>query len=127
MLKFYRCPHCGNIIEMVDDKGVVPFCCGEKMLPLKENTEENVALEKHIPVYEEKDNRIFVKVGEIEHPMLETHFIEWIYLITDRGVARRRLKPGQAPVVSFALEEGEVPLEVLAYCNLHGLWGKSID
>ena len=29
--RFYICPHCGNIVEMVNDAGVKPFCCGQKM------------------------------------------------------------------------------------------------
>ena len=28
-VKFYICPHCGNIVEMVKDAGVKPFCCGQ--------------------------------------------------------------------------------------------------
>jgi superoxide reductase len=53
--------------------------------------------------------------------MAEEHSILWIELKTDRGVQRKHLNPGEAPKVSFALA-GEKPLEVYAYCNLHGLW-----
>ena len=30
-VKFFRCSHCGNIVEMVNNVGVPIFCCGEKM------------------------------------------------------------------------------------------------
>ena len=30
-VKYYVCNHCGNIIEMVKDKGVPVICCGEAM------------------------------------------------------------------------------------------------
>jgi len=47
--KFYICPHCGNLIGMVKDKGVPVMCCGQKMQPLVPNTVE-ASGEKHIPV-----------------------------------------------------------------------------
>ena len=47
--KFYICPHCGNLIGMVKDKGVPVVCCGQKMQPLVPNTVE-ASGEKHIPV-----------------------------------------------------------------------------
>ena len=34
-VKYYVCNHCGNIIEMVKDKGVPVICCGEAMHELK--------------------------------------------------------------------------------------------
>ena len=44
-----------------------------------------------------------------------------IYLETDKGGARKALKPGDAPEACFALCN-ETPVAVYAYCNLHGLW-----
>ena len=29
--KFYKCPHCGNVIVKMVDGGPVPVCCGEPM------------------------------------------------------------------------------------------------
>lgn len=34
-VKYYKCMHCGNIIEKIDDKGVPVICCGEPMQELK--------------------------------------------------------------------------------------------
>jgi bacterioferritin-associated ferredoxin len=48
-----------------------------------------------------------------------------VYLQTDRGGQRKNLKVGEAPVVSFAIQD-EKPLAVYAYCNLHGLWKAEI-
>ena len=39
----------------------------------------DAAVEKHVPVYTLDGNLVHV-VGEIKHPMLEEHFIEWITL-----------------------------------------------
>ena len=34
----------------------------------------------------------------------------------------KALTAGSAPAVTFALTEDDKPVEVYAYCNLHGLW-----
>ncbi len=121
MMKFYRCAHCGNIIAFVENKGVPVACCGEKMNEIAANTTD-AALEKHVPVYEIKDGIVKVTIGEVDHPMLEEHFIQWVALETKEGKQRKILKPGQKPEVSFALTEGDEIVAVYEYCNLHGLW-----
>ena len=119
--RFYICEHCGNIIAMVHDSGVPIMCCGQKMKEIIPGTTD-AAKEKHIPVYEVKDNKVFVTVGEVEHPMQSEHYIEWVSLQTKYGNQRKVLKPGDAPKVCFALCEGDEVEAVYAYCNLHGLW-----
>ena len=123
--KFYICPHCGNIVEMVHNAGPKPFCCGQKMNELVPNTVE-ASGEKHIPAVQVGENRVEVNVGSVNHPMEEVHWIEWVQLITDQGSYRKWLNPGQAPNVSFLLN-GEKPLAVYAYCNLHGLWKTELN
>ena len=118
--KFYICPHCGYIIEMVHDIGVKPFCCGQKMDLLEPNTVE-ASGEKHIPAVTVNGNIVEVNVGSVDHPMLDEHWIEWVYLRTEKGSQRKFLNPGEAPKLSFTLVDDK-PLEVYAYCNLHGLW-----
>ena len=120
-LKFFRCEHCGNIIEMVEDKGVPVVCCGQRMTELVAGTSDG-AREKHVPVYEVKDNIVHVKVGEVAHPMIPEHYIEWIVLQTKNGVQRKELNPGDKPEACFALCDGDEVEVVYAYCNLHGLW-----
>ena len=92
-----------------------------KLVEVKGNTTE-AAVEKHIPVYEIKDNVVYVKVGEVEHPMVDVHYIKWVLLVTDKGSYLKKLRPNQAPATKFIIEDSEVVLEVYAYCNLHGLW-----
>ena len=120
-LKFFSCEHCGNIIEMVEDKGVPVVCCGQRMTELVAGTSDG-AREKHVPVYEVKDNIVHVKVGEVAHPMIPEHYIEWIVLQTKNGVQRKELNPGDKPEACFALCDGDEVEAVYAYCNLHGLW-----
>lgn len=118
--KFYICRHCGNIIGMIESSGVPVVCCGEKMEQLIPNTTE-AAGEKHVPVVTVEGNTVSVKVGSVEHPMTDDHYIQWIYLETEKGGQRKNLKPGETPAAKFVLEDDE-PVGVYAYCNLHGLW-----
>jgi len=118
--KFYICEHCGNIIGMVHDSGVPVVCCGQKMTRLEPGTVE-ASHEKHIPVVSVEDGKVKVNIGSVPHPMTDEHFIQWVYLQTDRGGQRKCLSPGDTPELSFALAE-EKPVAVYAYCNLHGLW-----
>lgn len=118
--RFYICNRCGNIVQMINDSGVNPVCCGEKMTELIAGTVE-ASLEKHVPVVTVEGNTVKVEVGSVIHPMTEEHSITWIWLQTDKGGVRRDLTPGSDPVVTFSLG-GEKPVAVYAYCNLHGLW-----
>ncbi len=117
--KFYICRHCGNQIQIVKNAGVPVMCCGEKMHELVPNTTE-AAGEKHLPVVTLDGGKVIVNVGAVNHPMVEDHFIEWVYIETENGGIRRELKPGSEPIVSISLDEK--PTAVYAYCNLHGLW-----
>lgn len=123
-VKFYVCERCGNIVEKIKDSGVTPHCCGQKMTELIAGTVE-ASREKHIPVVNVSEGTVEVLVGSVLHPMAEEHNISWIYLETDKGGQRRDLKPSEEPRAVFALN-GEKPLAVYAYCNLHGLWKTEI-
>ena len=117
---FYICKHCGNIAMKPVDAGVPLVCCGEKMEVLEPNTTD-AATEKHVPVITIDGDRVHVAVGSVEHPMTEEHYIEWVYLVTEKGVQSKCFKPGDAPAADFALVDDKV-IEAYAYCNLHGLW-----
>ena len=67
-VKFFKCVHCGNIVEMVQDSGVPLVCCGEKMKELTANMVD-ASTEKHVPVVNVEGNKVKVKVGEVTHPM----------------------------------------------------------
>lgn len=118
--KFYICPHCGNLVEMVNDAGVNPVCCGQKMTELVPNTVE-ASGEKHIPVVSVENGVVTVNVGSVDHPMVDEHFIQWVHLETEQGSQRKYLKPGEAPHAVFHLGDDKA-IAVYEYCNLHGLW-----
>lgn len=119
--KFFICEHCGNIIAMVDNKGVPVMCCGQKMTELVPGSVD-AAVEKHVPVVSVEGNLVTVTVGSVAHPMLPEHSIKWISLQTEQGNQRKVLKPGDAPTAQFALCEGDKVVAAYAYCDLHGLW-----
>ncbi len=119
--RFFLCKHCGNLIGMIEDAGVPIVCCGEPMEHLIPDTVE-ASKEKHIPVVTVDGSTITVAVGSVAHPMTEEHHISWVYLQTTLGGQRKNLTAGIDPKVTFALSDGETPIAVYAYCNLHGLW-----
>jgi len=114
----YKCEVCGNIVEVLHTGAGELVCCGQPMKLMTENTED-AAEEKHIPVVEKTDTGVKVKVGSVDHPMDEDHYIEWIEVIVDGRVYRQDLKTGNKPEAKF-ITQGNVVAR--AYCNLHGLW-----
>ena len=119
--EIYKCEICGNIVEVLHEGGGQLVCCGEPMKLLKENTVD-ASLEKHVPVIEETEKGIIVKVGSIPHPMEEKHYIEWIEIITkDNKTDKKFLNPGEKPEAEFCISIDNV-LFAREYCNLHGLW-----
>ena len=117
--KFYRCAHCGNVIQKVVDKKVPVVCCGQKMEKLIPGTVE-ASVEKHLPVVTWVDEHtIKVEVGSVAHPMLEEHHIAFVYVETENGGIRVDLKDKPEAVIALGDQK---PVAVYEYCNLHGLW-----
>ena len=115
---FYKCPICGNIIELIEGDNSHIVCCGKQMEELKANTVD-AAVEKHIPVYEKIEDEIVVRVGELEHPMEKDHYIMWIAQVTENKMIRVQLYPEQSTETRFPYIKGA---SLYAYCNKHGLW-----
>jgi len=118
-LQVYKCEICGNIVEVLHEGAGELVCCGQPMKLYVENTVD-AAREKHVPVVEETECGIKVKVGSVPHPMEEEHYIEWIEVVADGKAYRQFLKPGDAPEALFDIVAEEITAR--AYCNLHGLW-----
>ena len=122
--KFYVCKHCGNVVTFINESGAPLTCCGEHMTQIVPNTVD-AAVEKHIPVVTVEDGIVMVEVGSVEHPMTPEHFIQWIYIETDKGFQMKYLTPEDKPKAVFSLKNEEV-IAVYEFCNLHGLWKKEI-
>ena len=121
-MEIYKCEVCGNIVEVLHEAGGILVCCGEPM-KLQEEQTADASTEKHVPVVEEVEDGIVVKVGSVPHPMTEEHYIEWIQLITPDGKhsPRHFLKPGEEASTKVKMKLGG---DVIAreYCSVHGLW-----
>lgn len=119
MLEIYKCEKCGNIVEIYHEGDGDLVCCGENMKLLEEKTADKTT-EKHVPIVEAVDGGYKVTVGSTLHPMLETHYIEWIQLVTEKQVLTQFLKPGDEPIAVF--KTADKVLYAREYCNIHSLW-----
>ena len=108
-MKFYK----------IDDQIII----SDKELPVGTELVANTvdaAKEKHVPVIEVSGDEVRVKVGSVEHPSLDAHYIEFIVLVTEGGFQMKWLKPGMKPEATFKVTDQ--PVAAYEYCNLHGLW-----
>jgi len=125
--QIYKCNVCGNVVEILHAGAGELVCCNEPMVLLEEKTKDE-GQEKHLPVIEKLPEDVCrggdgykIKVGEVDHPMEEEHFIEWIEIKAEDGKrGKKYLKPGDAPEAEFYTKKKI--LEIRAYCNIHGLW-----
>jgi superoxide reductase len=117
----YKCLKCGNVIEVIAGGPGELVCCGEAMKLMDEKNKEGAG-EKHLPVIEEKDGGVVVKVGSVPHPMDADHWIQMIEVITKAGaVCKVLLNPGDKPEAFFKVAKSDVA-SAREFCNKHGLW-----
>lgn len=119
-LQVYKCEECGNIVELLYAGGGKLVCCGQDM-KLYEEKSRDEGNEKHVPVIESSDGGVKVKVGSVQHPMEEDHFIQWIEVITNEKAYREFLSPGKPPEAEFCVKKDDI-ISVRELCNKHGLW-----
>ena len=117
-LNLYKCMKCNTLIQQLDESNANIECCNTKMTKIEANTFE-ASTEKHIPIYELSNSEIIVTIGEIEHPMEEDHYIEWISAVADNYEVTKYFTPGEMPKLVCKYVEG---MKLYAYCNKHGLW-----
>lgn len=108
-MKFYKSL---GILESLDEVGD----------SIKVNSVD-ASLEKHVPFCEIKDDKVYVTIGEVIHPMGEDHYIEWIAMVKGNKIVKYLLKPNDETKAIFDYEEDS---SIYAYCNKHGLWKKEI-
>ena len=116
----WQCQKCGTIVEvLVPGKSSTLTHCNQPMKLLEEQVAP-AAENKHVPVITKVDGGFKVVVGSTPHPMIPTHWIQWIELIADGKTYRQYLNPGDKPEAVFSLDAKEVSAR--EHCNLHGLW-----
>ncbi len=120
-MNVFKCEVCGNTISFVDNKGPKIVCCDKEMEELPIKTEDE-GQEKHVPVLSVEGNKVNVKVGSVEHPMEDEHYIQLIQLVqNDKVIFEKRLSPGEKPEAEFLVENTE-NLKAREVCNVHGYW-----
>lgn len=120
----YKCEICGNIVEILHAGGGRLVCCGEDM-HLQDINVFDEAGEKHMPILAKGEGTVIVGIGQIEHPMTEDHYIEWIEVHTKDNLLRHVLKVGDKPKAEFDVNYDDVVM-VRSYCNIHGMWQLNI-
>lgn len=118
-LEVYKCIICGNIVEVLHGGAGELVCCDQPMEKLVAKTADE-GKEKHVPVIENIDGGVKVKVGSIAHPMEADHHIEWIEILADGKAYRQFLNPGDAPEAEFAVRADKISAR--EHCNKHGMW-----
>jgi len=121
--EIYKCTLCGNVVEVTDAMGGTLVCCGLNMNVQVEKIADPAG-EKHVPLLEYIAGGTRVKVGSVDHPMTDGHYIQWIEIINGSYVQRKYLTPDEKPYADFYVPFSE-KLIARAFCNLHGLWVSS--
>ena len=103
----YKCQICGNVVEIVHPGAPALVCCGQPMEKLIIKTEDT-GKEKHVPVIESTEDGVLVKVGSVEHPMEEKHYIKFIEVLTASQVLRAELNIEQKPEAFFRVKPEDV-------------------
>jgi len=120
--KVYKCVDCPDIVTIIDGEINEILCNGKAMQLLEEHTIDQEGREKHVPVIERDGDKVTVRVGSIEHPMEDAHYIELIQLYDgERILAEKFLYPNEKPEAVFFVGEVE-NLRAKEVCNIHGLW-----
>ena len=137
--KIFVCSICGHV-----EFGVAPDLCPVCHSP-KENYGRNDALFSdalakspelaagHVPeiivdkssklIVEQPSKQVMVRVGKKLHPMLASHYIQWIdCYVDDHYLSRSSLLPGSNPAVSFYPQTAGIKVRAIEHCNLHGHW-----
>lgn len=120
-IRFFKCNVCGQIVAVIGPDGNPLTCCMRDMQLLEPGVTDGVK-EKHVPVFCRKGHKVIVTVGEEEHPMTPEHHIEWICLVTCKGIQWKHVADCEHPTACFRIGRHENVAAVYAYCNLHGLW-----
>jgi len=111
---------------------VEPFC---KPNRVKDPKNKNLLEQKHSPVIEAPSEvtageffNIVIRVGEIEHPNQNDHFIHWIKIyLDDLYLTRTDFTPVMTrPEITLSLKiaqkSEERPIRAVTRCNQHGIW-----
>ncbi len=122
--KIFKCNECGSIVEVLVNGDVESKACDASITVLEPQVEGDKA-PKHVPVVSINGNNVTITVGEVQHPMDDDHFIQFVELTVGNEKFVKHFKPGDVPEATFTVDEdllAENEPIAIEYCNLHGLW-----
>ena len=119
-MRVLRCLKCDEVIITLNDEKILK-CCGEDMIEQAPNSNDG-AKETHVPVVRRIGNLVTVRVGATPHPMIDVHHIEFVVLVTTKGIYYRKLELEKEPVADFLILNEEEIVCAYSYCNNHELW-----
>ena len=94
MAKIIKCDTCGSfVLPLVKGDGE---SCDSHMILMEAQTEGDKAA-KHKPVVEIDGDNVTVKIGEIQHPADEDHFIQFVIVEAGSELFIKCFKPGETP------------------------------
>jgi len=91
--------------------------------------------QKHLPwiiipefIKKKEEFEVVVKVGKVDHPMTDEHYIRGIQLCIDKKCFERvLLNPADRSEAKFKISlEKDSLITARAECNLHGVWESKI-
>ena len=126
--ELYRCSICGNIVEVVNTGEGELVCCGKPMEKIEAKKHEDALNEKHLPVLiKDENDKYIIRVGEVEHPMTEEHYIMFIEAVSkDKKYLKRvYLRPNEKPELDPACKCAN--LDARELCNIHGLFESELQ
>lgn len=143
-MNIYLCKVCGHI-AFGNAPENCPVCHAPKTSFEQKNNIFTESMEKskelaakHIPsikvvkqcgiIKEESCVDVIVRIGEVLHPMTESHYIMNIdCYVDDKYVSRVSLTPGVWASAVFHLKTSGKKVKVVEHCNLHGFWLSEAD
>ncbi|MFA6845413.1 MAG: desulfoferrodoxin family protein [Sphaerochaetaceae bacterium] len=120
-IRFYRCPVCHSVVELICDEGQSLTCCGQKM-ELLSYKEHGIGEEFHLPTIKRRDGLLYINVGAKMHPQSADHHIAFVVLVTKKTVRRSEIGATEAPATVFTEKDHG---DVYVYCTYDGLWKTS--
>ncbi len=114
---------------------VEPFCIPNRV---KDPNNKNPLEQKHFPVIELPSKiksgeffNVVIRVGEIEHPNQNDHFIHWLKIyVDDLYLTRTDFTPVMTkPEITLSLKivpgSREALIRAVTRCSQHGIWESS--
>jgi len=88
-----------------------------------------ITVEKKCGLISEGCNDVHAKIGQVQHPSLAEHYIQYIdFYLDNEFMARAHILPQRLnPAACLHLKPASGKLTVIELCNIHGAWFKEIS